>query len=567
MRSRNKLKVIVLLALLLFPNFYALFAASDLSSPAKAGVYILVACMGLALPMLFLRRRTYFIVMGVLCLFCAPIEIASLYLNHNPATGTFIGLFYATNLQEIMGVVGAIWPLLVLLVAIWIVYFIIATHMPDDWIISRKVGLWFAGIGLPLLFGGGMFFFSRYARNIYRMQDTKEVLAFAKDLTLMKFYKIFPYNIYLNTYHIFADYRAMNQTQKVLGSFCFGLEAQKDSLPELYILVIGEAARSGNFALNGYCRPTTPCLSKRKNIVCFPNIYSQAGTTEQSVPHMISRIPITYHDRINEEKTLPEAFQEAGFEVAWLTNQSRILHLRRVLEVVDKRYETGKDMSTNNNYDELLLQPLREILANGKNKQFIVLHTMGSHWRYDRRYTSDFEQFTPTLGNDFRLSMISPSNKQLLLNAYDNTILYTDYFLDSLISILAGQHVPTLMLYMSDHGENLYDDERLLVLHGNYSTSKWLFHVPLIVWYSDEYAALHPEKTNQLCKHIEYKDNSSLIFPSMLDAAGIEYINDTANSAIMRTRSIFSQGYTPLATLYVMTAEEECIVLNEEVGI
>ena len=116
---------------------------------------------------------------------------------------------------------------------------------------------------------------------------------------------------------------------------------------------------------------------------------------------------------------------------------------------------------------------------------------------------------------------------------------------------------------MSDHGENLFDDERNLVLHGNYSTSKWLFHVPLIIWYSDEYAALHPDKIAQLQAHAEHCDNSSMLFASMIDAAGLSYRNDTASNAAMRTRSIFSPDYCSPDTLFVLTAEGECIALEE----
>ena len=118
-------------------------------------------------------------------------------------------------------------------------------------------------------------------------------------------------------------------------------------------------------------------------------------------------------------------------------------------------------------------------------------------------------------------------------------------------------------MYMSDHGENLYDDERTLVLHGNYSASRWLFHVPLVVWYSDEYAALFPKKIAQLQAHADCRDNSSMLFASMADAAGLRYINDTASDAQMRTRSIFSSEYCAPDTLFVLTAEGECVVPDE----
>lgn len=561
-RTKNIVIRIALILMLSAPNIYAVFAASDLSSPVKAAAYMVVVVLGLLLPMLVLRARAYFIVTGVLCLFCAPVEISSLYLNHNPATATFVGLFYATNRVEITGVIGALWPVLIALVGVWIVYFCLAFRQPDEWIFPRRIGLWIAGIGLPLMLAGGIVFFSRYARNIYRAQGTKEVLACAGDLTVMKLYKIFPYNIYLNTCQVASEWREMRQAQERLSSFRFGIAPCEDTEPELYILVIGEAARSCHFALNGYARPTTPRLSGRSNLVSFPNIYAQAGTTEQSVPHMISRLPVTRNAEVHTEKILPEAFQEAGFRTAWLTNQSRILHLQRVLETADVRFETGKDMSVTGNYDEYLLAPLQKVIGNG-GKQFVVVHTMGSHWRYDTRYPSAFSRFTPDLGDDFRLNMISPANRTRLVNAYDNTILYTDFFLDSLLTMVSQLHIPSVVMYMSDHGENLYDDERRLVLHGNYSAGKWLFHVPFIVWYSDEYAALHPEKTQQLQAHADCCDNSSTLFPSLMDAAGLHYINDTTGSTVVRTRSIFSSGYCPPDTLFVMTAENECIVLEE----
>lgn len=500
---------------------------------------------------------------GALTLFCAPIEIASLYLNHNPATATFVGLFYATNWEEVTGVLSVVWPLAFCTLIVWVGYFVLASRQPNEWIIPRQVSLWTACIGLSLLLTGALLFFYQYARDINNIQDKKEAITFAKDLILMKFNKIYPYNIYLNTQSVLTNRYNAKRAQKELSTFRFGIETPEDTTPELYILVIGEAARSENFSLNGYKRETTPRLQHRKNIISYPNMYSQAGTTEESVPHMISRITASDKESLNTEKTLPEAFQEAGFQSIWITNQSRVLCIERTLEAVDQRYETGKDMSTANNYDEYLLSHLQKSLTNRSEKQFIVLHTMGSHWRYDTRYPESFEQYTPALGRDFTLSMIKPSNRQRLVNAYDNTILYTDYFLDSLLSIVEKEHIPALVMYMSDHGENLYDDERNFVLHGNYRVSRWLFHVPLIVWYSDEYASLHPEKIAQAQAHKDSRDNSSVLFESMIDAAGLHYKNDAASDAVMRTRSIFSKDYRAPDTIYVLSSNGACVALEE----
>lgn len=562
-KQKTILRSAVLFLILLFPNIYACFMASDLTSPLKTIGYLLIVCIGACLPMLFLRRRVYFIVVGILTLLCAPVEISSLFLNHNPATTTYLGLFYATNMQEATGIIGSVWPLVVLWGVLCGIYFFLACRQPNEWMIPRHIGLWTAGIGLPLLFLGAILFFSVYAQRIYHLQTPKEIASCAADLTLMKFRKIYPYNIYLNSIRVAAERREIRLMEHTLQSFRFGIAPKTDSIPECYILIIGEAARSEHFALNGYARSTTPRLSERTHVVSYPHMYAQAGTTEQSIPHLLSRIPITRHEHVFTEKTLPEAFQEAGFQTTWLTNQSRILCTERTKNAMDTYYETGKDMSVIDNYDALLLAPLRENLHRDTKKQFIVLHTMGSHWRYDTRYTPDFEYFTPSLGSAFQLSMITPANRERLVNAYDNTIRYTDFFLDSVCSLVAEQHIPAIVLYMSDHGENLYDDERNLVLHGNYSASRWLFHVPLIIWYSDEYAMLHPDKIAQLHAHAACCDNSSMLFASMMDAAGLRYINDTASTATMRTRSIFSPDYCAPDTLFVLTAEGECVALNE----
>lgn len=136
--QKTILRSAVAFLILLFPNLYACFAASDLASPVKAVVYLLVVCTGLLIPMLFLRRRAYFITIGVLNLFFSPIELASLYLNHNPATSTFLGLFFSTNRQEVIGILSVTWPLLILLVLIWVGYFVLVSFQPNEWIIPRE---------------------------------------------------------------------------------------------------------------------------------------------------------------------------------------------------------------------------------------------------------------------------------------------------------------------------------------------------------------------------------------------------------------------------------------------
>ena len=86
----------------------------------------------------------------------------------------------------------------------------------------------------------------------------------------------------------------------------------------------------------------------------------------------------------------------------------------------------------------------------------------------------------------------------MMINAYDNAILYTDYFLNELISYVDSLDRPAVMLYMSDHGESFWDDERKLSMHGSYQISEYEYHVPLIIWYSEEYKAKYPHKVSAM---------------------------------------------------------------------
>ncbi len=133
-------------------------------------------------------------------------------------------------------------------------------------------------------------------------------------------------------------------------------------------------------------------------------------------------------------------------------------------------------------------------------KLFVVLHTYGSHFNYQERYPRSFAYFKP----DSR-SEAKSENRRDLLNAYDNTIRYTDYILHGIIERLQkwegiqtktdgvyGQPI-SAMLYTSDHGENIFDDERCLFLHAAPKASDYELHVPFIIWTSDGYGKQYPD--------------------------------------------------------------------------
>mgnify|MGYP002545298408 FL=1 len=263
------------------------------------------------------------------------------------------------------------------------------------------------------------------------------------------------------------------------------LAPDKDAAPTVFIMVIGETARSMNFSLNGYPRKTNPLLAK-EDVISFRNVYSCGTATAISVPCMFSNMPRNRFN-INDAKyseNMLDLIQQAGFEVLWRENDdgckgvcNRVPN-EDMVKTNDIRYCDGQSC-----FDEVLVENLEEYLANVKKDAFIVLHTIGSHGpTYYKRYPDTFRKFTPTCDT----AEIQKCTREEIVNTYDNTILYTDFVVSRAIGILKKfPHLESGLLYVSDHGESL--GENNIYLHGlPYSIApEEQKKVPMILWMSD----------------------------------------------------------------------------------
>ena len=143
--------------------------------------------------------------------------------------------------------------------------------------------------------------------------------------------------------------------------------------------------------------------------------------------------------------------------------------------------------SNYNPSDNELLKLVAKELGKGVSRQFIVLHTYGSHFNYKERYPAEQAFFLPDMPVDAEVKY-----KDNLINAYDNSIRYTDNFLVRLIDMLREQHVNSALIYTSDHGEDIFDDNRHLFLHASPVPSYYQIHVPFFIWMSDNYRQRYP---------------------------------------------------------------------------
>lgn len=259
--------------------------------------------------------------------------------------------------------------------------------------------------------------------------------------------------------------------------------------PRVTIIVAGETARAANFSLGGYKRNTNPELAK-EDIVYFPNATSCGTATATSIPCMFSALTrANYsHGKARENETLVDVLSHAGIDVAWWDNNTGSKGVADRIRYIDMANSTDSRFCAQGEcQDGLFFDKLDTWLDAVTKDSVLVLHQLGSHGpSYYRRYPDDFRRFQP----DCRTAELGNCTDEEIVNAYDNTILYTDHVLATIIGKLKARsgRMATGMIYVSDHGESLGEDG--LYLHGapymlapNVQT-----HVPLLVWTDSDFA-------------------------------------------------------------------------------
>ena len=263
---------------------------------------------------------------------------------------------------------------------------------------------------------------------------------------------------------------------------------RSEGSPRLVIMVVGEAARADHFSLNGYSKKTNPLLEK-EDIINFNQMFSCGTSTADSVPCMFSlfdRKDYSYKKGITNENVLDVLKHTKEISVLWRDNNSDSKGV--ALRVPYEDYKTPQNNTVCDKdecRDEGMLVGLENYIKaqNGKDI-LIVLHQMGNHGpAYYKRYPKRFKKFTPVC----KTNQLEKCTQEEISNAYDNAILYTDYFLSQVIHFLKGYEdsYQTAMLYMSDHGESL--GENGIYLHGlpYFMAPDAQKHIGSVLWFGE----------------------------------------------------------------------------------
>ena len=365
--------------------------------------------------------------------------------------------------------------------------------------------------------------------------------------------EVFPVNVMYNMGVAISESNKIANFHSTSASFSY--DAERDTVPaerEVYVMVIGEAARAASWQLYGYERETTPLLSAREDIVLFEGITTQSNTTHKSVPMILSSVATSEHKELFRRKGMPALFNEAGFKTYFISNQAPQGAMIDFLAEDASEVEYLPALS----YDGALVERLQRILKEDRSERLlIILHMYGSHFSYHQRYPREWARFTPD--DDVA---ISRRNVELIRNAYDNSTLYTDYVLNEIISTLEAEQACTAMYYCSDHGEDLFDDRNGRFLHSSPTTTYYQLHVASLAWFSPRYNELFPQKVTAARSNAEATATTHSAFHTIADMASIrsKYVKESV--------SLVNENFDHSAVRYYLSDHNKAATLDE-VGI
>lgn len=296
---------------------------------------------------------------------------------------------------------------------------------------------------------------------------------------------------YLNTFnYIYAVARYYKRNMDAKREFVIldnapTIMPSPNKKPNVVVLIVGETARAQNFSLYGYEKETNPLLSQNKEIITFKNVSSCGTATAISLPCMFSHLNRKEFNVTDAQYTqnLMDIAQAAGYDIIWKDNDDGCK------KVCDRTGKTDAKQGNKQPYcfdnychDDILLDGLEQYLNNITQDTLIVLHTMGSHGpTYFKRYPDKYKHFIPACDT----ANLQNCTREQIVNTYDNTIVYTDYIISSVIDILKRhKNMQSGMLYVSDHGESL--GENNIYLHGlPYAIAPdEQKKIPMILWLS-----------------------------------------------------------------------------------
>ncbi len=535
-RTRNLTvgAIIALIALLMLPNLLWLWAGT--STTLWRDALMIPSILLLALFALFGNRQWIACLLLAPFAMLAPLEAFYIGTYHRPSFAEVIATLIATNPREMREYLGATLVPIVLCVVAGLMVALLAAWWSRRsqlrW--TRGARAWVLTLAITALLGTGVVasvttagdFSKRFHAGMKKITSLGTAIQYG-----------YPFGMYQRIVDYRSEWNAMRANVARLDSFHFHAHRTANiARRQVYVLVIGEASRRVNWQLFGYDRATNPELSRISNLVPITDMDSSWPESITAIPNILTRKPIT-DTRFTwwKEASVLRAMQEAGYDTYWFSDQQAIGKYDSpvstyAFEAQHAEFLNHASWSVPGSYDEVLLQPLRDALGDSNHDLFIVLHMMGSHQSYDYRYPAAYKRFRPTESDPAG----GVPAREHARNGYDNSILYSDHILASIIGILHDTDAVTALWYESDHGESLPTTTCSKQGHGN--GTHYEYEISALFWHSDAYATEFPARVAALQANARKRLLSADTFESLIDMTGVDFAGHDASWSVFSPR-------------------------------
>jgi len=326
-----------------------------------------------------------------------------------------------------------------------------------------------------------------------------------------------PFNLYYRIYHL----SVLNKRHKVYNEhkskFDFKIQHKVVSnRPDLIVFIIGESMRYQNWSLNGYNRNTSPQLDQMDNLLSFSKHFSNANSTSNSFPLLLTQASSEDFNEAFKQKTIVTLFKEAGYRTAWISSSCDVMEYLDNKNEPDEFYNLRElaDIHT----DEHIISTVGKLAYEQKAEPLLIVVNMrGAH----DIPPPEFLQFEPNSSDE--TYALSTSNAQIFINDYDNLILFQDHILGGILDVLQSSELSSVMLFTSDHATHLFDEGHSKFGYGASQPTEIETHVPLFVWASEQYISDYSQKFICLTKHKDMLSTNNNLFYTLADMACINF--------------------------------------------
>lgn len=322
------------------------------------------------------------------------------------------------------------------------------------------------------------------------------------------------------------DQRRLREFAEKMHELPYVDDLRCEGLATNVVVVIGESSNRQHNSIYGFALPTTPRLeAERNNLFLFSQAVAPATNTAASLERILT---FKKDDRKDGDwYTYPnvvDLFHNCGYTTYWYSNQNQgglyMDSSAAIATHADEAKYVGVTSSSDMQwyYDELLLPCLDKAFADdGASRKLIFLHLMGSHTGYMARYPEKYSRFTVQEVTENMPKPWMNTSKAKVLSEYLNSIYYTDYILGEILNKVKESPNPSLMLYLSDHGEAVYDEDDYV------GRDKKHVEVPFILYMNDAYRRRNPEMVETVREALDRPFSTANTIHSLITLTGTEY--------------------------------------------